>query len=171
MGMRGVRVLYSTRVDTTTSTHDPSSDAPSPFIPQGASDQQASNTSELSSAKEEKSAVKGLAGEILFAKPLCNIAARALAMALDFFLTSSGTLSAWSPNPDSGNMSHHTRRMTHADILDAVGQTAEERCMTVVYVCGPPGMTDNVVGWLRGLEGFREDEDEGRGRVLCEKWW
>lgn len=36
---------------------------------------------------------------------------------------------------------------------------------TVAYVCGPQRMTDEVVDYLRGLEGM------GESRVLCEKWW
>lgn len=36
---------------------------------------------------------------------------------------------------------------------------------TVCYLCGPPWMTDELVGVLRGLLG------DGQKRVFFEKWW
>ncbi|KAM3415923.1 hypothetical protein BST61_g9415 [Cercospora zeina] len=44
-------------------------------------------------------------------------------------------------------------------------EDANGRSGTVCYVCGPPKMTDEVVGFLKGLEGMDEKN------VLCEKWW
>lgn len=39
---------------------------------------------------------------------------------------------------------------------------------TVCYVCGPPNMTDEVVGVLNEMLG---DDDDARSRILYEKWW
>lgn len=68
------------------------------------------------------------------------------------------------PVSTEGNRQTLHRRISHGDLLDAVGGVSE-RGGTVVYVCGPPGMTDEFVGVLRGAEGM-----DG-GRVFCEKWW
>lgn len=57
-----------------------------------------------------------------------------------------------------------TGRITHEDLLDAVGDEAMRK-RTLVYVCGVPKMTDEFVELLRGLDGLDER------RVLCEKWW
>lgn len=56
-------------------------------------------------------------------------------------------------------------RITDAELLDVVGQGKDERSSSVYYVCGPPGMTDHVVEFLRS------QEDVGPQQVLCEKWW
>ena len=56
------------------------------------------------------------------------------------------------------------RRITHEDLLDAIGPVAERRGV-VVYVCGPRMMTDDFVEVLMRAEGMEEK------RVLCEKWW
>ena len=54
-------------------------------------------------------------------------------------------------------------RITREDLRNALGP-ADEREATVVYVCGPQDMTDEMVAFL--------EEDEGmKGRVLAEKWW
>lgn len=58
----------------------------------------------------------------------------------------------------------HRRRLLHDDLIAALGDV-EQRKGVVAYVCGPAGMTDEVVGLLRSAEGM---EDQ---RVLCEKWW
>ncbi|PYI12380.1 hypothetical protein BO78DRAFT_392237 [Aspergillus sclerotiicarbonarius CBS 121057] len=60
----------------------------------------------------------------------------------------------------------HTRRINRGDLQKAISGSdgrvrAEE---TVCYVCGPPGMTDEVVESLEGFLG----KDE---RVYYEKWW
>lgn len=61
------------------------------------------------------------------------------------------------------------RRITRADLEDALGPAAERRD-AVVYVCGVPVMTDDFVRDLT----TKEDEG-GMGmspeRVFCEKWW
>ncbi len=56
------------------------------------------------------------------------------------------------------------RRFLQEDLIAALGDVQERKC-TVAYVCGPPGLTDKVVGLLREAEGMEEQ------RVLCEKWW
>ena len=62
------------------------------------------------------------------------------------------------------NIQTYHRRFEPQDLIDRLpGQ--EKRGGTVAYVCGPPRMTDEVVGFLRGLEGLSEEQ------VLCEKWW
>ncbi|KAL9584735.1 MAG: hypothetical protein Q9203_004552 [Teloschistes exilis] len=68
------------------------------------------------------------------------------------------------PASTEGSRQTFRRRISHGDLLDAIGHPSG-RGGTVVYVCGPPGMTDEFVGVLRGAEGMEE------GRVLCEKWW
>lgn len=64
---------------------------------------------------------------------------------------------------DSNSRIRH-QRFSHEDLLEALGDV-KERKGVVAYVCGPPSMTDEVVGTLRGAEGMDEH------RVLCEKWW
>ena len=59
---------------------------------------------------------------------------------------------------------HFTRRLTEADILTVLGGFSK-RQQTVCYVCGPPSMTDELVHFLRSLDGLEAS------RVLCEKWW
>ena len=56
------------------------------------------------------------------------------------------------------------RRILHSDLLNALGPE-HKRAGTVVYVCGPPKMTDEFVEVMRRAEGMSEE------RVLCEKWW
>lgn len=62
------------------------------------------------------------------------------------------------------SVAHKARRIGEADLLEALGPE-KERENTVVYVCGPPEMTDEFVEVLGKVHGM-----EGR-RVLCEKWW
>jgi len=56
------------------------------------------------------------------------------------------------------------RRFTTEEIVESLGPEVE-RNDTVAYICGPPSMTDEVVGALRNAEGMTDE------RVLCEKWW
>lgn len=56
------------------------------------------------------------------------------------------------------------RRFLPDDLINGL-PSPERRHATIVYVCGPPQMTDEVVEFLTGLEGMSEE------RVLCEKWW
>ena len=59
----------------------------------------------------------------------------------------------------------HRRRFTNEDLIKALGESEEIRRGTVVYVCGPPAMTDAVVDFMS-----RQNE-MSKERVLCEKWW
>ena len=59
---------------------------------------------------------------------------------------------------------HRGRRFTHEDLLRALGPEGG-RQGTVVYVCGPPAMTDEVVDFMAGQQGMSSS------RVMCEKWW
>ncbi|KAL7922095.1 hypothetical protein ACQKWADRAFT_293434 [Trichoderma austrokoningii] len=54
------------------------------------------------------------------------------------------------------------RRLTIADIHEAIGGEDDQKG-TVVYVCGPPPMTDELVEKLAAVMDSR--------RVLTEKWW
>jgi hypothetical protein len=47
------------------------------------------------------------------------------------------------------------------------GGVGGEKDAAVVYVCGPPGMTDEFVEGLVGEGGLGME----RERVLFEKWW
>lgn len=59
------------------------------------------------------------------------------------------------------------RRVTLEDVRTACvggdGVVVEEG--TVVYVCGPQGMTDEFVEGIRGFDGMRRED------VMCERWW
>ncbi|KAI4148156.1 MAG: hypothetical protein LQ340_005205 [Diploschistes diacapsis] len=67
------------------------------------------------------------------------------------------------PNIGPGVTVSNGRRFTQDDLREALGPW-DARETAVVYVCGPAGMTDEVVAFLEVEEGMR-------GRVLCEKWW
>lgn len=162
-GMLGVRVLYSARLNTRATPSTPSTPSTT------------TSTTTRTAASSQQGVQDGAEDEILFYQPLQRIASLDPAgnMSLSFFLTTA--LNDQDPNfphrSSHPNTDTHFRRMTKTDILNAVGETAEERRGALVYVCGPPEMTDGVVGWLNSLEGFREDERAGKGRVMCEKWW
>ena len=59
----------------------------------------------------------------------------------------------------------HHRRFTHDDLIRAVGHSEEKRRDSVVYVCGPPAMTDEVVDLMVKQPGLSKE------RILCERWW
>ncbi|PBP24363.1 NADH-cytochrome b-5 reductase [Diplocarpon rosae] len=65
---------------------------------------------------------------------------------------------------DAGDLRVARRRMTDRDVEDALGDVTE-RSGTVCYVCGVPGMTDELVAMASKAEGM------DRTRVLSEKWW
>jgi ferredoxin-NADP reductase len=50
------------------------------------------------------------------------------------------------------------------DLAEAVGK---DKDVAVVYVCGPPAMTDEFVAYLTSRDGLGMDPE----RVLFEKWW
>ncbi|KAF7547829.1 hypothetical protein G7Z17_g7461 [Cylindrodendrum hubeiense] len=56
------------------------------------------------------------------------------------------------------------RRFGHEDLKAAVGA---EKDSCVVYVCGPPTMTDEMVDILTSAEGVGLEP----GQVMTEKWW
>lgn len=56
------------------------------------------------------------------------------------------------------------RRFEHKALVSSLGSEGE-RGNTVTYVCGPPGMTDEVVNVLRKVDGMKKEN------VLYEKWW
>jgi ferredoxin-NADP reductase len=56
------------------------------------------------------------------------------------------------------------RRITKEDLLSALGNVEEARS-TVVYICGVPLMTDELVEVAQQAAGMDPK------RVLCERWW
>ncbi len=56
------------------------------------------------------------------------------------------------------------RRITKDDLLNALG-SVDERRYTVVYICGVPVMTDELVEVAQQAPGMDPK------RVLCERWW
>ncbi|KIW02583.1 uncharacterized protein PV09_06033 [Verruconis gallopava] len=59
----------------------------------------------------------------------------------------------------------HDRRIEETDLRHALGENVSERSGTVVYVCGPPKMTDEIVAWFGKQDGLSDE------RIFCEKWW
>ncbi|KAF5595413.1 ap-1 complex subunit gamma-1 [Fusarium pseudocircinatum] len=62
---------------------------------------------------------------------------------------------------ESRELDVHERRFTVEDVKEAVG----EKNNSVVYVCGPATMTDEIVDGLTGNRGM------DKNRVMLEKWW
>jgi hypothetical protein len=65
---------------------------------------------------------------------------------------------------EGGCVRHVKGRIRHEDLMEALGSEGK-RADTVVYVCGPPAMTDEFVEVFKRAPGMEER------RVLCEKWW
>ena len=109
----------------------------------------------------------GSADEILFLPRLRSLSAENPSMRLSLYLTGSSSnkystsTSKFVLNDIDSAPKHH--RIGPADLEDALGRDEELRRETVVYVCGPPAMTDEIVAWFEG-NGLD-------GRVFCEKWW
>ncbi|KAK2768551.1 hypothetical protein FQN54_000407 [Arachnomyces sp. PD_36] len=61
------------------------------------------------------------------------------------------------------DMTIYDRRITGEDIPLAIGEDARD---AVCYICGPPNMTDELVGAAKSVIGEPKKE-----RVFCEKWW
>lgn len=57
----------------------------------------------------------------------------------------------------------HKRRMSQQDLRDLVSDPKR----TVVYICGPPVMTDDFKAFLTSPDGLAMDTSQ----VLLEKWW
>lgn len=67
---------------------------------------------------------------------------------------------------DNGSLEILSRRLTVQDVEGLIGTA--ERDSTVVYICGPPSMTDEFVAALTSKEkGLGLDVKQ----VLTEKWW
>ena len=65
---------------------------------------------------------------------------------------------------DNKHITMYPRRISYGDLDSALGPI-KERSGVLAYVCGPPEMTDEIVGVLKASEGMSAE------RVLCEKWW
>ncbi|TGO82435.1 hypothetical protein BPOR_0832g00050 [Botrytis porri] len=102
---------------------------------------------------------------ILFLDRLQEIFKKREEWDLQLFATGSShdTIKLLKTNAKSNMESHH-RRMSNLDIDLALG-TMAEKSQTIVYICGPPTMTDSMVSYVRNLPGIDPL------RVLCEKWW
>ncbi|KAK6430199.1 hypothetical protein LTR95_013649 [Oleoguttula sp. CCFEE 5521] len=88
-------------------------------------------------------------------------------LTFDLFLTSGAKIEGF----EGGVLLERTfrRRVSRDDLLNALDgdekRAAGARKGTVVYVCGTPAMTDDIVEFLTRQEGMSKE------RVLCEKWW
>ncbi|KAK8901217.1 hypothetical protein QC760_010290 [Botrytis cinerea] len=103
--------------------------------------------------------------EILFLDRLQKIFKKREKWDLQLFATgSSHNTTELSKANANSNMKTHHRRISNLDI-DVVLGTKEEKARTIVYICGPPTMTDSMVSYVRNLPGIDPS------RVLCEKWW
>lgn len=119
---------------------------------------------------QERDAEKGsVLDEILFLPRIRHIIrsqgpSSKLRISLDLFLTNAGSDSLESPT----DLSIHKRRINEEDIRSAaLGQKGDmDPRESVVYVCGPPAMTDEFVEQAQGILG-----EGGAQRVFFEKWW
>jgi NAD(P)H-flavin reductase len=108
--------------------------------------------------------------EVLFYERLSEIAESYEANGdVDFRVVLFETGGGNGPAVDDGkeartSVEHQARRIGEADLLEALGPE-KERENTVVYVCGPPEMTDEFVAVFGRANGMEQR------RVLCEKWW
>ncbi|GKZ29217.1 hypothetical protein AbraIFM66950_003830 [Aspergillus brasiliensis] len=110
--------------------------------------------------------------QILFLSRLRQIIAsqsqvRRLQISLDLFITDNGLdRSSLTGSAEPEDLTLHTRRINRDDLRKAISgpDGSVEAEQTVCYVCGPPGMTDEVVN---SLEDFLGDKE----RVYYEKWW
>ncbi|TEY64849.1 hypothetical protein BOTCAL_0142g00060 [Botryotinia calthae] len=102
---------------------------------------------------------------ILFLDRLQEIFKKRERWDLQLFATGSShsTIELSNVNANSDMETHH-RRISNLDIDLALG-TKEEKERTIVYICGPPTMTDSMVSYVRNLPGIDPSQ------VLCEKWW
>lgn len=124
----------------------------------------------LYTSRRVRNAASGKDEEILFEKRLKNIADKwnsheQVDYKYTLFETSDRDAAATNKQDDAAaNFSVRHRRITHDDLLDALGPQ-DSRGNTLVYVCGLPTMTDEFVALLQKTPGM------DRSRVLCEKWW
>ncbi|PYH91481.1 hypothetical protein BO71DRAFT_401351 [Aspergillus ellipticus CBS 707.79] len=91
---------------------------------------------------------------------------RRLQISLELFITElRDTASPMLTDPPD-NLTLHARRIGERDLRRVTGgpDGRVRPAETVCYVCGPQGMTDELVGSLEGFLG-------GREHVFYEKWW
>ena len=124
-----------------------------------------------SSSSSSTTEVENPLDQILFLPRLRQITqsqcqSHRLRIGLDLFLTDLPDDSPLRTAPPV-DLSVHPRRISREDLGVAVkGADKSVRPEeTVCYMCGPPWMTDEFVGVLRGMLG------DGQKRVFFEKWW
>lgn len=61
----------------------------------------------------------------------------------------------------------HRRRLSTADLKTLVDPGRYDLKSTIVYICGPPTMTDELVATLTSKDGIGMDPKH----VMTEKWW
>ncbi|KAM5356379.1 hypothetical protein ACJ41O_003025 [Fusarium nematophilum] len=101
-------------------------------------------------------------GEVLFLERIAGMfASGRLKGGLKVFATGAGKGESEGVGTDGVEVLR--RRFGVEDVWEAIAGRGEE---AVVYVCGPPEMTDELVAGLTEGEGALE-----RRRVMMEKWW
>ncbi len=118
----------------------------------------------------KREVVDGVPGKILFEERLEAIARRwdryveGVDFTVEFLETGDGARED-DPEADLNRVVRIWKgRITHQDLADALGRETEGG-NGVIYVCGPPIMTDDFVQESKNAPGMDER------RVLCEKWW
>jgi hypothetical protein len=61
----------------------------------------------------------------------------------------------------------HSRRVAIDDVTAVIGTSEDEVRSSLVYICGPPAMTDEFHAALTSGDGFAMDVN----RIMAEKWW
>lgn len=84
--------------------------------------------------------------------------------ALDIFVTGTWDGSELSVNERYPFSPYVQGRIQSKNLRDII-VNEHQRGQSVYYVCGPPGMTDEVVQYLQKQESIAPE------CVLCEKWW
>ncbi|KAJ8065671.1 hypothetical protein OCU04_006343 [Sclerotinia nivalis] len=111
-------------------------------------------------------------GEILFLPRLLSIFAARKNWDFQLFITGDTHTNSnpSTPNPPTTpTITPQTRRITASDIqlsLPTKDQNQKQnQKQTIIYICGPPLMTDKFISYIRDTEGMDEE------RVVCERWW
>ncbi|OHE92412.1 NADH-cytochrome b-5 reductase [Colletotrichum orchidophilum] len=109
--------------------------------------------------------------KILFLERLVSIYGREKVRGqLRLFFTNAGPESESKPESvlhfNEMDIPFKRHRMALDDVADAVGPVTEHGS-ALVYICGVPSMTDELVENLTSKSGFNLRPE----RVLCEKWW
>ncbi|KAI9745752.1 MAG: hypothetical protein M4579_007644, partial [Chaenotheca gracillima] len=95
------------------------------------------------------------ASKVLFLPRLRSITSTTDRISLSLFATGSH-ISSSGPESQDSLESIKYRRMTSSDIVRSLGPV-EKRSNTVVYICGPPAMTDEFVDVAKSVEGIRQE--------------